>query len=272
MPESREGEKGGAGKPSAGESQLWGEREPRAEGRPVPEDHAADPAAAEAGGGTVSIGRGWSAHNDGEQDWGDGVDLRDLWAEVEQRGAGRTQAGTQRAQQGDEEKEPAQGGGGTGRPGGGAAAAEQAEEESPQEGFPGIWCLPSGESLDPRARIDAELEVLSECLREEPTVPADPEDKTQPWAAALLEDAAVQLPQKHCAFRGCGRHFNNESERRGHLAICHAPAVDRVAELLPKMYTVEERRAAAYNEAIATRVRKGGPTALYSIDRRCFYN
>ena len=220
----------------------------------------------------MSIGGGLCAELDWERFWVDGVDPRDLWAEIEQRGAGSTQAGAQSAQEEEEEKEPPEEGGGTGRPGGGAAAAEQAEEESPQEGFHCIWCLPSGESPDPRARIDAELEVLSECLREEPTVPADPEDQTQPWAAALLEDAAVQLPKKHCAFSGCGRHLSNEAERLGHLALCHAPAVDRVAELLPKMYSVEERRAAAYNEAIATRVRKGAPTALYSIDRRCLYN
>ena len=155
---------------------------------------------------------------------------------------------------------------------GAEAGPKAAEEESPQGGFPGIWCLPVDKSPDPRARIDAELEVLSECLREEPTVPADPEDKTQPWAAALLEDAAVQLPKKHCAFSGCGEHLSNEAERLGHLALSHASAVDRVAELLPKMHSVEERRAAAYNEAIATRVRKGGPTALYSIDRRCLFN
>ena len=97
MPESREGGRGGAGKRSAGESPLWGE--PRALGRPVAEDHEADPAAADAGGETVSGGRGLCAELDWERGWVDGVDPRYLWAQIEQRGAGSTQAGAQRAQE-----------------------------------------------------------------------------------------------------------------------------------------------------------------------------
>ena len=35
---------------------------------------------------------------------------------------------------------------------------------------------------------------------------------------------------------------------------------------------MEERRAAAYSEAIAVKIRQGAPLAAYSIDRRCLYN
>ena len=103
-------------------------------------------------------------------------------------------------------------------------------------------------------------------------MPADPEDPAKPWAAALLEDAAVQLPKKHCAFRGCGWSGSEEEERMAHLQRTHGYAVGLVAGLLPECYSREERFAAAYSEAIATIVRKGAPTALYSIDRRCLFN
>ena len=82
-------------------------------------------------------------------------------------------------------------------------AAEGAGHQPAAEGFPSIGCVPAELSLHPRARIREELEKLSRCLREEPTVPADPGDPEKPWAAALLEDAAVQLPKKHCASQGC---------------------------------------------------------------------
>ena len=52
----------------------------------------------------------------------------------------------------------------------------------------------------------------------------------------------------------------------------HAVAIDRVARLLPSCYPLADRRAAAYSEAIATLLRKGAPTAVPSIDRRCLYN
>ena len=103
-------------------------------------------------------------------------------------------------------------------------------------------------------------------------MPADPEDPAKPWAAALLEDAAVQLPKKHCAFRGCGWSGSEEEERMAHLQRTHTDAIGLVAGLLPECYSREERFAAAYSEAIATIVREGDPTALYSTDRRCLFN
>ena len=132
--------------------------------------------------------------------------------------------------------------------------------------------MPAKLSPYPRARIEEELEKLSRCLREEPTVPADPGDLEKPWAAALLEDAAVQLPKKHCAFKGCAWIGSSDEELYAHVAHDHGGVVDRVAKLLPACFSQEERRAGAYNEAIATLVRRGAPTALYAIDRRCLYN
>jgi hypothetical protein len=42
-----------------------------------------------------------------------------------------------------------------------------------------------------------------------------------------------------------------------------------VADLLPACFPKKERIFAAYNEAIAVKVREGAPLASYSIDRRC---
>ena len=68
--------------------------------------------------------------------------------------------------------------------------------------FPSFPCIPSASSPHPRALIELELETLSSCLRAEPTLPAGPDNLHAPWAAALREDTAVQLPKKHCAFKG----------------------------------------------------------------------
>ena len=87
-----------------------------------------------------------------------------------------------------------------------------------------------------------------------------------------MEDVAVQLPPKHCAFKDCAWIGDSEEERLSHLEDAHALDLDRVASLLPGCVPLEHRRMAAYSEAISTAVRKGAPTASYSIDRRCLHN
>ena len=57
-----------------------------------------------------------------------------------------------------------------------------------------------------------------------------------------------------------------------HLQRTHTETIGLVAGILPECYSREERFAAAYSEAIATIVRKGALTALYSIYRRCLFN
>ena len=101
-------------------------------------------------------------------------------------------------------------------------AAAQPEAHS----FLHIRCLEASLSPHPRARIERALKQLSSCLREEPTIPADPDNLDRPWGAALLEDAAVQLPKKHCAFKGCGWTGHSDSEQLEHLASAHKEAVD----------------------------------------------
>ena len=59
-------------------------------------------------------------------------------------------------------------------------------------------------SPDPRAQREATVAAIAKHIRDRPTVPADPADLEQPWVEASRVDAAVVLPVKHRAFRGCG--------------------------------------------------------------------
>ena len=142
--------------------------------------------------------------------------------------------------------------------------------------------MPAEQSPDPRAKLETELRALAECLREHPTVPGEGEQGLAPMPEVFDDEAAVLLPPKHCAFRGCtwhlqwpepdkGRVFERTRERQlvEHVRTAHLEAIRPVLALLPQVYTEEERTAAAYNEAIAVRVRGGAPLASYSIDRRC---
>jgi hypothetical protein len=54
-----------------------------------------------------------------------------------------------------------------------------------------------------------------------------------------------------------------------HLSMAHMEELWPCVEVLPRAYTEQERLVAAYNEAIAEKIREGAPLATYSIDRRC---
>ena len=100
----------------------------------------------------------------------------------------------------------------------------------------------------------------------------------QPYGLALREDAAVVLPKKHCAFKGCSWSGSRGGDLAEHLAVKHSKLLDEVAILLPVepgrdvADDLADRRMSAYSEAIAVVVRRGAPTATYSIDRRCLRN
>ena len=42
-----------------------------------------------------------------------------------------------------------------------------------------------------------------------------------------------------------------------------------MADKLPLSFSIRERVASAYNEAIGVKVRQGAPLASYAIDRKC---
>lgn len=59
------------------------------------------------------------------------------------------------------------------------------------------------ESPDARSRLESAIVHVASALREDPTIPADPQESTLPWGAATGDDVGLVLPTKHCAFRGC---------------------------------------------------------------------
>ena len=141
-----------------------------------------------------------------------------------------------------------------------------------ETGFFRVQCLPTSASPDPRCELEGALHTLAAALRSEPTIPGDPADADRPWEAALREDTAVELPAKHCAFKGCSWSGTDEVGLQDHLRTVHRDALRPVAALLPKMHSEAEQYSASYEEAIAVAVRRGAPLAAYSIDQRCLYN
>ena len=129
-------------------------------------------------------------------------------------------------------------------------------------------CLPASASPGPRCQLEAALATLATALRSEPTIPGDPADADRPWEAAMREYTAVELPAKHCAFKGCSWTGTDEAGLQDHLRTSHRDALRNVAVLLPKMHSEAEQYSAAYDEAIAVVVRRGAPLAAYSICRR----
>ena len=138
--------------------------------------------------------------------------------------------------------------------------------------FYALRCMSSEESPDPRCALESAIDALAAQLRADPTLPADANNGGVPSRAALREDAAVQLPAKHCAFAGCTWQGSTDTEVLAHVCKTHPVHLNIVAELLPKCHSHEERCYSAYNEAIAIVVRRGAPLATYAIDRRCLWN
>ena len=96
----------------------------------------------------------------------------------------------------------------------------------------------------------------------------------------MREDAAVNIPPKNCAFKGCAAQFQTQPELDAHVANAHADVLHPVSHLLEEPAcgravhggSSQDALTAAYHEAISTVVRRGAPLAAWSIDRRCLYN
>ena len=134
-----------------------------------------------------------------------------------------------------------------------------------------VSCLDASMSPDARCKLDAETDKLANELRDHPTLPADPQDANKPSATALREDAAVELPAKHCAFRGCLWTGRYQSELDRHLMQQHPTLLETLASSYPHTFTAEERAHAAYNSALSVKAQESAPLASYAIDRRCIY-
>ena len=94
-------------------------------------------------------------------------------------------------------------------------------QASQSSGYYVVECMPPTQSPDPRCRLEAALAKVATFIRREPTVPADPQHPENPWPDALREDAAIQLPPKHCAFQGCCFNCSNDTELFLHVEQCH---------------------------------------------------
>ena len=135
-------------------------------------------------------------------------------------------------------------------------------------------CLPPEESPDPRCRTQDALQRVAAMIRDDPTVPAVVEAPLVPDADALREDCAVELPRKHCAFRGCAFRGQTQEDLDRHLADAHADVLVPVAKLLEEpcdgkgSHCSEAGIRAAYHEAIANVVRRGAPLATWSTAAR----
>ena len=131
-------------------------------------------------------------------------------------------------------------------------------------------------SSDPRKNLEAELQLLADQLRRCPTLPdLGPEE----YAATFGDKHGLQLPAKHCAFRGCSESCADDEALVAHLREWHQEQLQPVASklYLPEKDLAEKwpdkmKYVSAYNEGISVAVRRGAPIASLSIDRRALYN
>ena len=117
--------------------------------------------------------------------------------------------------------------------------------------------------------------MVSSSMREHPTLPACRKDPQIADTHALREDVAVDLPKKHCAFRGCTAEAKSDAELIDHLLADskHSLALSAVTRKMPVSQDDERvRMFSAYCEALALKVRQGPPLDTYSIDRRAILN
>ena len=128
-----------------------------------------------------------------------------------------------------------------------------------------------------RANLDSALHTLALQMRACPTLPADPQDPTRHLAQSNSSDCALELPQAHCAFRGCSWTGANIEVLLLHFKDKHLNALQPSMEALQAKVggldkSEESLLSSVYNESIAIATRKGAPVASYSIDRRCMTN
>ena len=137
--------------------------------------------------------------------------------------------------------------------------------------FFSIRCKDAKDTHDQRCTKELAISKLSDLLRAIPTLPCDPKDSNEPWGLALREDSAVQLPAKHCSFRGCVWEGDTQTQLVEHLCTSHVAVLSDAANAYSNIFSDEERLYAAYNAAVTAKVQAGSPVASYAIDRRCMY-
>ena len=163
-----------------------------------------------------------------------------------------------------------------GNEGSAAGKDEAGQQDGPTTiDFYALRCMSSEESPDPRCALEAAIDALAAQLREDPTLPADANNGGVPSCAALREDAAVQLPAKHCAFAGCTWQGSTDTWRSSRT--CARPTPVHLNSGSRVVAEMSEPRGALPTLLMngghcATVVRRGAPLATYAIDRRCLWN
>ena len=159
-----------------------------------------------------------------------------------------------------------------------AAAVKDLSAEAATEAFYRIKSLPGADGThgDMRDLLQQALQDVAAKLRDDPTLPGSSAapDKADP--DLLREDAAVEMPSKHCAFMGCtAENLASDEELVRHLEDHpeHRKLLSAVTRLMPASQDdAKVRLFSAYCEAIALKVRLGAPLDTYAIDRRAIMN
>ena len=107
------------------------------------------------------------------------------------------------------------------------------------------------------------LQKLVARIRDFPAIPADPENSSEVWKAALSDEMAVELPTVHCSFRGWSWCGQTDEERDLHIITMHKDDLLSIAMTLPLCFSTEARLLSVYNEAIAVKTRQGAPIILF---------
>ncbi|CAK0820232.1 unnamed protein product, partial [Prorocentrum cordatum] len=133
--------------------------------------------------------------------------------------------------------------------------------ETPEADEAQEWFFAARVILDsqvPRRNREKAAAEAAELLRESPGASGDLGDPSVPWAEALAEDSAVELPAAHCAFRGCRWSGNAEAELIEHVAAGHGEVLQPIADTHSPAHEESERILAAHSEVVSQKTRQAG--------------
>ena len=115
---------------------------------------------------------------------------------------------------------------------------------------------------DPRAAREAFVGAIAGTLLRKPTLP-------ERFQGVSGNDLGHDLPNAHCAFRGCGWEGDTEAELRQHLVTQHRADLQEPHQETWEAENLAPHLVATYEQALTCRCRSGAPVANPSIDRRC---
>ena len=124
-----------------------------------------------------------------------------------------------------------------------------------------LW-KPSQGNKDPRAAYDFAMQDAAALLSDKPTLPERLHAATDP-------EMAYDLPDYHCAFRGCGFECATHAALAEHVAQHHATALHDLALRWSSQVGPPQATFQAYQDLLTQRCQQSGPLATCSIDRRC---